>query len=338
LKKNKALLLAVTLLFFQIIRMKGQDVHFSQFFNTPLAISPSNTGNYQGDWRAMGNYRTQWSQIGKAYLTEALGFDKQIFIGQNNFSAGGFLINDKSAATLKVLKIQLSAAYHKTMGIQSFHVGITGGYTGKSINPDAETYPDQFNFSKGQFDPSLANQETQIHDRAGYVDVNIGAGYSLRLKKFRPFINIAVFHANYPKESFYNNGSRLAPRKVFNGGTEYDINAKWMIDPSFLAMATDKASDLMLGTNVYYRLASNKANATSVSVGYFYRANVNIHTDASVAAGGIQFKNYRIGASYDFNMSDLHVATNYRGAFELSFIYTAPDTRLHKIEIPCDRY
>jgi type IX secretion system PorP/SprF family membrane protein len=321
-----------------VFTSSAQDVHFSQFFNAPLTVSPSNTGNYVGDWRVMGNYRTQWSQIGQAYLTQSLGFDKQFFIKNENFSAGIFLINDASAVTLKVQKIQLSAAYHKTINKHNIHAGIQIGYTNEEINPNTETYPDQFNWSKGAFDPSLPNSENNVHDRLGYFDLNAGVGYSLKLKKITPFINVAFFHLNYPQESFFNNANRLKPRTAINAGVDYSINAKWAIDPAFWMMTTDKASDAMIGTNLYYKLAANKANATSLSIGGFYRSNVNIHTDAAVAAGGIQFKNYRIGASYDFNLSALHSATNYRGAFELALIYIAPNTRLRKIEIPCDRY
>ncbi len=316
----------------------AQDVHFSQYFNSPLTLCPSNTGNFDGDWRVSANYRSQWSQIGKPFLTEAIGFDKPFFIANENISGGVFLIDDKSAGTLKVLEIQLSAAYHKTISIHSFHAGLQGGVVSKSINPDAETYPDQFNWTKGQFDPTLPNQETRIHDNLSYFDLGVGAGYSVRLAKITPFFNIAVLHLNSPKESFYSDGTKLRSRKVFNGGLEYSINKLWYIDPSFLVTATDKASDVLLGSNLYYKLAANKAKATSVSAGLFYRSNLDVHTDAFIANGGLQFKNYRIGASYDFNLSELHTATNYRGAFELSFIYTAANTRLHKIEIPCDRY
>lgn len=286
----------------------------------------------------MGNYRTQWSQIGQPFLTEAIGFDKQVFVANENFSAGLFLINDKSAGTLKVLKIQLSAAYHKTISIHTFHAGLQGGFVNKSINHAIETYPDQFNWNKGQFDPSLASNESQIQDHLNYFDLGIGAGYSIKLKKIVPFFNVAILHINYPKESFYSDGSRLKPRKVFNGGAEYTLNKTWYIDPSFLVMATDKASDVLLGSNLYYKLGANQAKVKSVSVGFFYRSNLAVHSDACIASGGIQFKDYRIGASYDLNISDLHVATSNHGAFELSVIYTAPNTRLHKIEIPCDRY
>ncbi|MGN6166347.1 MAG: type IX secretion system membrane protein PorP/SprF, partial [Flavisolibacter sp.] len=40
----------------------GQDLHFSQFFNSPLTTNPANTGFIpDGDFRLGINYRDQWS-------------------------------------------------------------------------------------------------------------------------------------------------------------------------------------------------------------------------------------------------------------------------------------
>ena len=42
----------------------SQDLHFSQFFNSPLTTNPANTGFIpDGDFRLGINYRNQWSSI-----------------------------------------------------------------------------------------------------------------------------------------------------------------------------------------------------------------------------------------------------------------------------------
>ncbi|MFN3874455.1 MAG: hypothetical protein ACK4L7_00905, partial [Flavobacteriales bacterium] len=35
----------------------GQDIHFSQFFNVPLALNPACIGQFDGDHRAHGVFR-----------------------------------------------------------------------------------------------------------------------------------------------------------------------------------------------------------------------------------------------------------------------------------------
>ena len=42
----------------------AQDLHFSQFMNSPLVTNPANTGFMpEGDYRLGINYRNQWSSI-----------------------------------------------------------------------------------------------------------------------------------------------------------------------------------------------------------------------------------------------------------------------------------
>ena len=39
---------------------KAQDIHFSQWMFSPLNLNPGETGAYEGDYRVVGNYRSQW--------------------------------------------------------------------------------------------------------------------------------------------------------------------------------------------------------------------------------------------------------------------------------------
>ena len=38
--------------FLMSLLAQGQDVHFSQFYNSPLTINPANVGAFNGDIRA----------------------------------------------------------------------------------------------------------------------------------------------------------------------------------------------------------------------------------------------------------------------------------------------
>ena len=46
------------------VAAQGQDLHFSQFFNSPLTTNPANTGFIpDGDYRLGANFRNQWSSV-----------------------------------------------------------------------------------------------------------------------------------------------------------------------------------------------------------------------------------------------------------------------------------
>lgn len=46
-----------------IIAVKGQDIHFSQFYASPLTLNPANTGLFNGNIRGVLNYRNQWNSF-----------------------------------------------------------------------------------------------------------------------------------------------------------------------------------------------------------------------------------------------------------------------------------
>jgi hypothetical protein len=58
--------LFMTAIFFQagIMTASAQDLHFSQFFNSPLTTNPANTGFIpDGDYRLGVNFRNQWASV-----------------------------------------------------------------------------------------------------------------------------------------------------------------------------------------------------------------------------------------------------------------------------------
>ena len=46
-----------------------QDVHFSQFYSSPLTLNPSETGYFREDFRIGANFKQQWpwAQADKNY-------------------------------------------------------------------------------------------------------------------------------------------------------------------------------------------------------------------------------------------------------------------------------
>lgn len=338
---KKSYFIILTGFVFSLPKLNAQDIHFSQYFSTPLTISPSNTGNYYGDWRAMANYRTQWKEIAKPYTTESVGGDKNFYLKNNDkFSAGLLIINDNSGGNLQVTQFQLSLAYHKILGKNKFHFGIQPGYTLKS-NVNKETYPNQFDWNQGQFNSSLANNELNSLNnyRLSYLDINLGVGYDRKFTdKFEIFLSYAMFHLNSPKESFLGSSNTLNMRNVGSFGFSWYLSPKITLQPSLCIMGTDKASEFLFGARAFYSLEKDYSISKSLFFGAYGRQGFTNLTDALFAVIGINYQKYYAGVSYDFNISQLNTVSNYRGAFELSFIYTGVNTHLSRTQIPCDRY
>src|SRR5215472_9700368 len=77
----------------------AQDLHFSQWFNSPLTTNPANTGFIpDADYRLGANYRNQWSAImAQPYRTMSIWGDAQIFrnrIENGWMGLGGVILRD----------------------------------------------------------------------------------------------------------------------------------------------------------------------------------------------------------------------------------------------------
>lgn len=314
----------------------SQDIHFSQFYASPLSLNPANTGNYDGDWRIMNNYRNQWRALSIPFRTISIGIDRQFWLHSEKFSGGLYVINDKSGpAGLTVNKIFLSVAWHKTVNGHNWHTGIQGGMVFKSFSMSELTFPSQFDMTSGQFNNQLPVNEDNIGLSENYPDLNFGVAWSKRLRFFEPELGVSFFHLTTPKETFFENNNRLPIRTALNAGLNIPIK-NWFAHPMALYMRQTTATDLLGGLEFGYNIP--KANVIKqIFAGYFFRNDFSTSFDASIAVIGLQFKQLRLGFSYDINSSPLKIATNRKGAFEVSLIYISKSTIPQKITIPCNR-
>jgi type IX secretion system PorP/SprF family membrane protein len=103
----------------------AQDLHFSQFFNSPLSTNPANTGFIpDADYRIGAHARNQFSNIMVLpYKTISVFGDAQLFRDkfENGWMGAGFLLlsDEAGEGNLKSTKIYGSLAYHQMLGNSS---------------------------------------------------------------------------------------------------------------------------------------------------------------------------------------------------------------------------
>src|SRR5215469_14508137 len=104
---------------------KGQDLHFSQWFNAPLTTNPANTGFIpDADYRLGANYRNQWSSVmSEPYKTMSIFGDAQVFrnrIQSGWLGLGGVIMHDVAGSgNLTTTQVYGSVAYHQMVGYSS---------------------------------------------------------------------------------------------------------------------------------------------------------------------------------------------------------------------------
>ena len=318
--------------------VSAQDIHFSQYLNSPLSLNPAETGRFDGNWRFSNNYRNQWSSIGTPFKTVSIGFDKPFKIKSGAIALGVFFVNDKSGSSMLMSnKVLLSCTWHVKIGSnQNLGIGLQGGYVVKGFNIENLTFPSQYDETSGTFNTGMENHINQWDENINYPDINIGVVYSANIDNLSPVVGLSVFHVNNPKESFLREDNKLPPRIVAYSSMQINTSTEIFFTPHVLGMFHKGAKDILFGLNAGY-LFPTKSIIEKCYFGLEGRTAFNTF-DALSPVLGIGLYHFDIAVSYDVNISKLSNATNMKGALEFSIIYTDFTKVLETITLPCDRY
>ena len=83
------------------VAVGAQDIHFSQFYMSPLNLNPAMTGVMNCNIRLAANYRNQWASVlrDNAYRTYSVSYDQKIPVGRYDyFGIGGTFWGDRAGA------------------------------------------------------------------------------------------------------------------------------------------------------------------------------------------------------------------------------------------------
>lgn len=317
----------------------SQDIHYSQFMNAPTFLNPAQTGNYQGSWRFSNSYRQQWTAISPPFVSNALSYDQQILESSDKLSGGALFIYDRSGdLKFTSAKMLISAAYHKKLSNDmTLSAGIQPVLSLKSFSTQNLTFPDQFNNSTGSFDPNMATADALSNRQTSNMNINTGIYFRKTTDRISPEGGIALFNLIPNRESFYGYDIKAQRRWNLNAACLFNFKTSYFVKPQIQYLYQEKASSFVFGTHVGHYLPPNEAGIKHVYLGAYMRSGFARATDAIVPMVGMRIKKFDLGLSYDFNISSLKTATNYRGAIEFSIIYTNWKDILKVITPNCER-
>lgn len=300
----------------------AQDLHFSQYFNSPLLINPANTGfEPDADWRLGVNYRNQWASISNnPYKTFSAWGDAQLFnrrFDNGWMGVGGALLRDVAGSgNLSSTKAYGSVAYHQMLGLSSLlSVGFTGGIVNKSVDLAKLTFDDQWN---GKFfDITIPNGEPFAYSSVYYFDMQVGVNYAW-FPTENAYVNagVSVMHLNKPNESFFNTNNPLNEtnrRYTFFLNGSFKQNDQWILSPNLYYSRMASSEELVLGLLANYNLSGD--GNTQLIGGMYVRKG-----DAVIPMAGYQWNGFKLVISYDVTTSGLSAYNQSRGAYELSIV------------------
>ncbi|MBX2903247.1 MAG: PorP/SprF family type IX secretion system membrane protein [Chitinophagales bacterium] len=309
----------------------AQDIHYTQFFNSPLTLNPALTGFTRGGYRVGAAYRNQWFGAGNTsflhstYSTPSVFFDMPIEVNNDAVGIGGLFISDQAGGkALSSFTGCGSFSYIKALGKRNRHqlaLGVQLGYTNKRLNASNLTFSTQF--IGATFEPSLSNGESFSSFSVHLFNLNSGV---LWLGKFNQRVSMyaggSVFNVVQPQENFLQHSkSPWFLRWNIHTGVDVTLGRLIHVLPSVMYMMQTSANELLPGLSVAYDVTP----VATVSLGSMVRVNDFFsraaQADAVALYGSFDYKGFKLGVSYDFTVSSFRKVKPGLGALEITAIY-----------------
>jgi type IX secretion system PorP/SprF family membrane protein len=322
-----------------VVAIQAQDPHFTQFYTFASHLNPGLVGNYNGSYRGAVMYRNQWAQALQKSAYQTVGADVDVsflegYLRKSKLAAGVAVFNDRSGqAGLSYLNATVTLAYHQGFGKDGNHrlsLGIQGGFIQKRI--DDPLFGDQFvDHNQTPKTSTEENLKRGIYNG----DLNVGLYWKSNFKDVVKLgLGVGAYHLLEPKENFITEANLskavngLDYRRItadFNLEAFFGKKKNISISPEFVFLMQGPAREInpALFFGYYFQTGFRKNN--SLHAGVRYRVG-----DAVIPMVQVEFRNIRLGAAYDVNISPLKATTRNQGAFEISLSYVGESIKYFK--------
>lgn len=344
---KKHLLTISAVMAFSFGAFAQQDYHFSQFFASPISYNPANAGAFEGDFRAMMNYRNQYGSVSEPFKTFGFAADAPIKLSNkaydHNFLGVGLLVTNDNTGDIDFNSFQIAGnvAYAIDMGgtEQNPHylsVGLQIGYLQRSQDLSKVNWENQWNGV--EFNPNTSSGES-VNGKLTESNVDVGAGISWFNSindNTRILIGGSVLHANRPQIDVLGNDEALNTK--YTGHISMAIapeQSQVTYLPNVFVMFQGTSRIIDFGSEIEFSLwdrtqFTDFRHNLSTNLGAYYRWD-----DAIYFIGRVNYHDFSVGVSYDFTTSDLAEHNNGRGGVELVLSYrksfAGPGTNRQKL-------
>ena len=318
------------------VELQAQDIHFTMYDAMPITTNPATAGVFNGNFRGVLNYRSQWGSIANPYKTYAVMLDGALL--KNKWKSGYFGVGlgaySDVAGETKFGTTKISLALSSVLYLDSKNsasVGFLGSWAQNSINGDNLRWDSQFD---GQtFNASTASLESFKFENASYLDYSAGAlwAYGEGTKTLSSFDNftmqagIAFYHVTRPSQKIeFGDLDKLYSKWAIHAESLIGLfNSKWALKPKMVVYLQGPASEITGGILARYILVEESKytgifKEMAISFGTYYRVGDAFSPSVEFETSGLA-----VGVAYDMNISDLSAATGGNGGPEIYLKYVA---------------
>lgn len=320
------------------VTVVAQDIHFSQFTETPLYRNPALAGINNGDVRVQSVYRSQWNNIANAYKTASLNAEYKFQIGNldDYLTTGVQLFQDKAgSAGLTTTHFLPVLNYHKSVSdVRNVYLslGFMGGLVQRRF--------DRSKITTNNLYENMVDGEPLTSTRYSYFDGSVGMSLNANFgdKPENNFvIGAAYHHFNKPRNAFYASSNlTLNPKYVFSGGVKMGVT-----ETTTLTLEADHVRQGSYQQTIGGVLYGLKIGPDYERPDYVLHGGAFLRwNDALIPTIKIDYMPFSVALSYDVNISQLKMSSYGRGGFELSLSYSGFLDRDHSSldAVLCPRY
>lgn len=328
------------ILLFSTAILKGQSLHYSQFFSSPLNLNPALTGGIEGDWRFISNYRSQGQYFSNPLNTLSLSFDKPVFLYKEQAGVGVMYTKDYSSGlSIPSDRFYLSMASAVKVSEKSLvGLGLQLGWVYKSFSYSDLTFPEQYDRDTGGFNESLPISEEFDNTSSSYFDINAGLMWNYQINKHLLSLGVATYHLNQPMDNFLDEESRVKIRTNGHGSFKYILKNGFYLLPRSYFTVQNKMSEFVWGSNVGMENKVFVDYVKNLHLGVYYKNAFNSNLSSLIFMAGASIENWTTTISYDIDIGGSKEAGILTEALEFSIIYQRPSSKLNKVSVPCIRY
>jgi type IX secretion system PorP/SprF family membrane protein len=330
-KKLQSILLLLFLVSGFRISVYAQDPSFSQFYASPMNISPALVGSGSADWRVITNFRNQ--SVGNQFIslnTTSLSFDgkvfKQKYRSSNYVGMGMMVLQDAGlSGAYRNNFAQLAVSSHVSLDEQDNH-GLSAGlgviYNNTIVKPDMLDYSTQISFTG--FDPNISTMEdlAMFNYRPNYFSVTAGLCYTFTSDKANFDIGASGYRFTSKNRSILGNDKIVdQPRYNFHADFQTYLNDRLVVNINTIYINESFANTMIMGAN-FGRMMSTDDLPTVFNAGIWYRKGT---TTSIIPYLGIMYKNMQAGITHDININNArNNSSGLLRTFELSLIFRKP--------------
>lgn len=309
---------------------QSQDIHFSQYYHSPLHLNPALAGVHHGTVRFTGNYKSQWQSVSELdFLTFSAAVERKFYMEnlKNSYFTAGLILDYDQAGTSQLSRtnvgvsgsysLQLSPVFFMTAGA---HVGVSQ----RAFKTIDLTFDQQFNGE--QFDPNIAKEG---FNRTSLLNVDVSTGLNFRLqpqgahpinKRTKLDFGLGVFHLNEPREGFeLGSDIRLNQRySAYAMGTLMLSNTFDFIARGSVQLQGSYQENIVSGSGKIH-INRQPTQELAFVLGSSYR--FDNFGDAIIPHVEFHWKQWLLGLNYDVNISEFKAASGRQGGIEVAVRY-----------------